>query len=106
MINQIQEQEGQVHIQLEGDIDVPCAASMRVKLIPYAESGENIHFHFDFSAVRYIDSTGLGVLAAIHRRISLHGGTIKILQPHKPVKELFELTRLHHVFDIKTDASV
>lgn len=95
----IEERDGWVHIKLDGDIYVRDASLMRDELMPYTEAGK-YYYHFDFSNVSFIDSAGLGVLVAIYKRAAEHNGTVKISNPIKSVRELFELTRLHHIFQM------
>lgn len=54
----------------------------------------------DLSAVRFIDSSGLGALLSGYKNAALHHGSLVLsgLQPR--VQSMFELTRLHRVFDI------
>jgi anti-sigma B factor antagonist len=54
----------------------------------------------DLSQVQFIDSSGLGALLSGYKNANLHasGFTLVGLQPR--VMSMFELTRLHRVFEI------
>jgi anti-sigma B factor antagonist len=54
----------------------------------------------DLKEVRFIDSSGLGVLVSGFKNASTRQGTIKLSGLQTQVKSMFELTRLHRVFDI------
>lgn len=54
----------------------------------------------DLKDVRFIDSSGLGVLVSGFKNASSRQGTIKLSGLQTQVKSMFELTRLHRVFDI------
>lgn len=54
----------------------------------------------DLKEVRFIDSSGLGVLVSGYKNASTHQGSIKLCSLQTQVKSMFELTRLHRVFDI------
>lgn len=54
----------------------------------------------DLKDVRFIDSSGLGVLVSGFKNASSRQGTIKLSGLQNQVKSMFELTRLHRVFDI------
>jgi anti-sigma B factor antagonist len=54
----------------------------------------------DLKEVRFIDSSGLGVLVSGFKNASTHQGSIKLCNLQAQVKSMFELTRLHRVFDI------
>lgn len=56
----------------------------------------------DFKEVLFIDSSGLGVLVSGYKNASTQHGTLKLSSLQTQVKSMFELTRLHRVFDIFT----
>ncbi len=54
----------------------------------------------DLKDVHFIDSSGLGVLVSGYKNASIKHGSLKLSNLQSQVKSLFELTRLHRVFDI------
>lgn len=54
----------------------------------------------DLKDVRFIDSSGLGVLVSGFKNASTRQGSLKLTALQTQVKSMFELTRLHRVFDI------
>ena len=56
----------------------------------------------DLKDVLFIDSSGLGVLVSGYKNASTKHGTLKLSSLQSQVKSMFELTRLHRVFDIFT----
>lgn len=50
--------------------------------------------------VRFIDSSGLGALVSGFKNASSRQASLKLANLHSQVKSMFELTRLHRVFDI------
>lgn len=54
----------------------------------------------DLKDVRFIDSSGLGVLVSGFKNASTRQGALKLSALQTQVKSMFELTRLHRVFDI------
>lgn len=54
----------------------------------------------DLKDVRFIDSSGLGVLVSGFKNASTRQGSLKLSGLQSQVKSMFELTRLHRVFDI------
>ncbi len=54
----------------------------------------------DLKEVRFIDSSGLGVLVSGFKNASTRQGSIKLCCLQSQVRSMFELTRLHRVFDI------
>jgi len=89
-----------VLIDLEGKIYVEDAALLRERLIELINEGQR-QFVFNMQKATYIDSSGLGVLVAIHKRALEMGGGIVVQGLQGAVKELFVMTRLNKVFDIR-----
>ncbi|MGE3310237.1 MAG: STAS domain-containing protein [Limisphaerales bacterium] len=58
---------------------------------------------FEFSQTRFLDSSGLGALIALHKTMSARGGHIRILNPPAQVQQILELTRMHRIFEISRE---
>lgn len=54
----------------------------------------------DFAHVEFLDSSGMGLLVALLKRTSGREGDIKITGLNKSVRMVFEITRMHKVFEI------
>lgn len=54
----------------------------------------------DLSAVKFVDSSGLGALISCMRQLNARCGDFKLCSMSKPVRALFELMRMHRVFNI------
>jgi anti-sigma B factor antagonist len=62
---------------------------------------------FDLSQLRFVDSSGLGAMLSCLRQVNSAGGELKLCGLSKSVRALFELVRMHRIFDIcntKADA--
>jgi anti-sigma B factor antagonist len=62
---------------------------------------------FDLRELRFVDSSGLGAILSCLRQLNGKGGELKLCEMTKPVRALFELVRMHKIFDIyvtKADA--
>jgi anti-sigma B factor antagonist len=55
---------------------------------------------FDLSRLKFIDSSGLGALLSCLRQLNASGGSLKLCSMAKPVRALFQLVRMHRVFEI------
>ncbi|PYS11567.1 MAG: anti-sigma factor antagonist [Acidobacteria bacterium] len=58
------------------------------------------HFVVNLAGVDYMDSSGLGQLVSIWTSIRNKNGYLTLLNPSKRVRRLFEITRLHTVFEV------
>lgn len=54
----------------------------------------------DLSQLRFVDSSGLGAMLSCLRQLSGKGGDLKLCAMSKQVRALFELVRMHRIFDI------
>ena len=54
----------------------------------------------DLSRLRFVDSSGLGAFISCLRKVNARGGDLKLCGMSKPVRAVFELVRMHRVFDI------
>lgn len=54
----------------------------------------------DLEQVTYMDSAGLGQLAAAFGSVRQAGGELKLLRVNPRIKALLHITRLNHVFEI------
>ncbi|MFH2000731.1 MAG: STAS domain-containing protein [Planctomycetota bacterium] len=55
---------------------------------------------FDLSELQFVDSSGCGALLSCLRSMNASGGDLKLCSVTKQVRALFELIRMHHIFDI------
>ena len=68
------------------------------------EEGKN-NLVVDLQAVRFVDSSGLGALVSGFKNASSRNGNLKLSGLQLQVKSMFELTRLHRVFEIYADSA-
>jgi anti-sigma B factor antagonist len=53
--------------------------------------------------VNYIDSAGIGELVTAFTSVKNAGGSLKLLQLTKKVKDVLQITKLYTVFDVEDD---
>jgi anti-sigma B factor antagonist len=54
----------------------------------------------DFSAVSYIDSSGLATLIEMFQRLKKIGGRMRFANMDQKIKNVFDITKLHKLFEI------
>lgn len=54
----------------------------------------------DLADIIFMDSSGLGTLIALLKKMSESGADIKLTSLHKDVRLVFEITKTYKVFDI------
>ena len=95
------EQNGAVTVIVvrEERLDAHNSDELKVEMNRLFEGGMK-DLLVDLKEVRFIDSSGLGVLVSGYKNASTRQGSIKLCGLQTQVKSMFELTRLHRVFDI------
>ena len=89
----------QARVALQGSIYVEESAEIMRKLKSLIDEGHT-SFLIDFTDVDYIDSAGIGTLAAIHNRVRKRDGGVVIQGLNGLVMDMFMLTRAEKVFDM------
>lgn len=93
------EENGIAIIQPEGEIDLHGSPLLRAELQALAESRVPA-VAADFSAVKYIDSSGLATLVEFVRDTKAFGGRLALFGLQPKVRMVFELVRLNELFTI------
>ena len=59
----------------------------------------------DLASVEFIDSSGVGALLSIHRRLAPNSPPVTLVNPQAAVISILELLRLTQVFDLQLNKS-
>ena len=87
-------------ITIEGEIDIYSAPDFKEKLYTIIGEG-NRDVVLECSNLSYIDSTGLGILVGVLKRIKEQNHNIVIKNPRNTIRKLFKITGLDKVFIIE-----
>jgi len=87
----------------EERIDAHNSSELKDFLQNLLESGQT-SLVVDLAAVRFIDSSGLGALLSGYKNAHLRQGNLVLAALQPRVQSMFELTRLHRVFEIYADS--
>lgn len=55
----------------------------------------------DFSDTTFLDSSGIGALIALSRKLPYDSPRVRLLRPSSTVQKLLEICHLHRLFDIE-----
>ncbi|UFS69676.1 STAS domain-containing protein [Geomonas sp. RF6] len=83
----------------EERLDAHNSGELKVVVQKLFEEGKK-NVLIDLKEVRFIDSSGLGALVSGFKNAISHQGNLKLSSLQTQVKSMFELTRLHRVFEI------
>lgn len=87
---------------LSGRFDAHTAPQVRSVLADLLEQGHS-RVLVDMAEVGFVDSTGLSVLVSGMKHCRQAGGDLVLAQLGRPVRLIFELTRLDKAFGIYPD---
>jgi anti-sigma B factor antagonist len=80
------------------ELDAGNAAEFKRDVAPLLEA--NAKLVLDLSRLRFVDSSGLGAFISCLRKLEASGGDLKLCGMSKDVRAVFELVRMHRIFDI------
>jgi anti-sigma B factor antagonist len=80
------------------ELDASNSAEFKRDVAPLLET--TMELVLDLSRLRFVDSSGLGAFISCLRKLNAKGGDVKLCGMSKQVRAVFELVRLHRVFDI------
>lgn len=84
---------------LEGPyLDASNSKDFKSEVIPEVQKYDKVAF--DFVNVRFVDSSGLGALLSCMRTVRSANGRVVIFGLSQSVRALFELVRMHRIFEI------
>ncbi len=84
----------------EKRLDAASAPKFKAAIEQYLKEDDK-RIILDLSNVSFMDSSGLGAVVAVLKR--LNGGEIRVVGLQKAVKELFRLTRMDRIFQCHED---
>lgn len=88
------------NVGINGELDVAAADKVKEHLNGLVEE-QAVDMKIDFSNLEYIDSTGLGALIGVLKRLKIKEKDIYILNARKNVKKIFSITGLDKIFKVE-----
>jgi anti-sigma B factor antagonist len=101
-VNTRQLGEGVYAVEVQGEIDVYTSPRVKETINELIE-GSHYNFVINLEGVRYIDSTGLGVLIGALKKVREHNGRIVLICTNPQIKKIFNITGLIKIFEIYKD---
>ena len=86
-------------VEVDGEIDVSSADALRDQLAELLER-DRTDLVIDLRAVRFMDSTGLGVLVGTLKKVRLAGGQLQLVIDSERLLKVFRITALLQVFTV------
>ncbi len=89
-------------VEVQGEIDVYTSPRVKETINELIEKG-HYQLVINLEGVRYIDSTGLGVLIGALKKVREHNGRILLVCTNPQIKKIFNITGLVKIFEIFKD---
>ena len=93
------ESDGNLIVDVVGEIDVYTSPKLRERLVGLVNDGAK-SIVVNLEEVEFIDSTGLGVLVGVLKRIRARGGSLSLVCQREGLLRVFTITGLEKVFAI------
>jgi anti-sigma B factor antagonist len=87
-------------LRISGDLIGEDSGTRLVEVVNDAVSHKVLTCIIDISELRYINSSGIGVLITILTKFRNKGGDVYLMRPSENVKKLLVITKLNAIFQI------
>jgi anti-anti-sigma factor len=84
-------------------LEDPTAEAAGEQLLRLADAQGRHSLSLDLGEVPYLTSMWLGKLVALHKRVRSRGGHLTLVNVPAPVYEVFQVTQLHRLLDIRPE---
>jgi anti-anti-sigma factor len=97
---EIRQVEHHALVMLDGELDTATAAQLFEMFAELAREGIK-HVALNLAELDFIDSTGISVVVAEHKRVESMGGELIIFSPRPRVRKVLEVTGLGNYLNIR-----
>jgi anti-sigma B factor antagonist len=94
-------EEGIASLLVSGELDALSCMELRPVLDELAEQG-HCDVTVDLSQLDLIDSSGIGVLVSLYKRVRANGGGVRFVGVHAQPLTIFKLLRLDRAFELSS----
>jgi len=92
-------------LQLEGDLIGETNGLELMELVNDKINSNILHAAIDLSNVRYMNSSGIGVLITLLTKFRNKSGEVVLINPSEQIKKLLIITKLNSIFNIVDNES-
>ncbi len=86
--------DNEITVFLSGDIDHHTAREIREVTDSLIQTKKPSSLRLDFSAVSFMDSSGIGFIMGRYRMMTLYGGTVKAVNIPEELEKIMKLSGL------------
>jgi anti-sigma B factor antagonist len=88
-------------VALSGELDAYDAPTLREGFAEVAAEHAGMVVVLDLTAVTFLDSTALGTIVGLLRRVREAAGELRVVLPEGDARRIFELTALDRSLDVR-----
>lgn len=93
----VQRQGGELTLAVIGDVDWDAVLTLEPRWETAVDDGDLSDVTIDLTQVRFVDSSGIGLLVTTVDRIHARGASVRILKPAPHVFRVFEVVGVHEM---------
>lgn len=93
--------EGKLNINLEEELDMKSCKVLRTVIDGYIMKYQPKEFTIDLSDVKFMDSSGIGLLLGRYNLIKLLDGKMVIINPTNSIKRMLELSNVANNIEMR-----
>ncbi len=101
MAMEVQMNEDALSAKIAGEIDHHSAALMRAELDEKIRNLNPKKLSLDFSAVSFMDSSGIGFIMGRYKLMNEISGTVEVVNTPAPINKVLRLAGLDKIVNIK-----
>src|SRR5262245_38112013 len=91
---------GGMALALYGELDASAAPAPRAVFGDLAAQTRGAAVVLDLTAISFLDSTALGTIVGLLRRVREGDGELRVVLPETQARRIFEVTALERVLDV------
>ncbi|MBX7168355.1 MAG: STAS domain-containing protein [Pirellulales bacterium] len=92
-----------VHFVDRKILDEQNIQDLGLELFQLVETENRKKILLNFNTVDFLSSAALGKLITLDKKVKAHGGTLKLCNIRPEIYEVFAITKLNKMFDIRED---
>ncbi|MBR1559916.1 MAG: anti-sigma factor antagonist [Clostridia bacterium] len=86
-------------VRLDGELDHSMAARVRGELDRLIDDARVRRLVFDVSGLRFMDSSGIGLIIGRYKRVSRRGGSVAVTGQDRRIDRLFQMSGVYQVVE-------
>ena len=102
----IRTEDGRMCASISGDIDHHSAREMRLRIDTAFAVSDARELILDMSGVKFMDSSGLGLILGRFTKASAQGASFGVINPSESVKRVLDIAGAQRLISIKTEDKV